>query len=137
VLNEPFGSVAALSDGAVTLADFDQGATTNFPVEGYVVTKQWAQKYPRTLAAFYKALEEGQQIADTNREAVEAAFERLPSQLGLSRETAAIMSLDSYPVSAGPVGSVDTVQLKRVVEIMQRFLGFNPAFNIDSVLMGG
>ena len=62
VLNEPFGSVAALSDGAVMLADFDQGATTNFPVEGYVVTKQWAQKYPRTLAAFYKALEQGQQL---------------------------------------------------------------------------
>lgn len=137
VLNEPFGSVAALSDGALTLADFDQGATTDFPVEGYVVTKQWAQKYPHTLAAFYKALEEGQQIADTSREAVEAAFESLPSPLGLSKETAAIMALDSYPVSAGPVGSVDAVQLRRVVEIMQRFLGFNQAFNIDSMLMRG
>jgi NitT/TauT family transport system substrate-binding protein len=137
VLNEPFGSIAALSDGAVMLADFDQGATTNFPVEGYVVTKQWAQKYPRTLAAFYQALEQGQQIADTNRAAVEAAFESLPRPLGLSKETTAVMALDSYPVSAGPVGSVDTVQLKRVVDIMQRFLGFNQAFNIDSMLMGG
>jgi len=137
VLNEPFGSIAALTDGAVTLADFDQGATTNFPVEGYVVTKQWAQKYPRTLAAFYKALEEGQQIADTNRAPVEAAFEKLPSPLGLPKETAALISLDSYPVSTGPVGSVDMAQLKRVVDIMQRFLGFNQAFNIDSMLMGG
>ena len=137
VLNEPFGSVAALSDGALTLADFDQGATTNFPVEGYVVTKQWAQKYPRTLAAFYKALEEGQQIADTSRAPVEAAFEKLPGPLGLPKENAALISLDSYPVSTGPVGSVDTAQLKRVVDIMQRFLGFNRAFNIDSMLMGG
>jgi NitT/TauT family transport system substrate-binding protein len=137
VLNEPFGSVAALSDGAVMLADFDQGATTNFPVVGYVVTKQWAQKYPRTLAAFYQALEEGQQIANTSRGAVEAAFEGLPRPLGLPRDTAAIMSLESYPVSAGPVGSVDTVQLKRVVDIMQQFIGFDPSFNIDSILMGG
>ena len=137
VLNEPFGSVAALSDGAVLLADFDQGATTNFPVEGYVVTKQWAQKYPRTLAAFYKALEQGQQIADANRGAVEAAFERLPSPLGLPKVTAAIMALESYPVSTGPAGSVDTVQLKRVVNIMQQFIGFDQAFNIDSMLMGG
>jgi len=137
VLNEPFGSVAALSDGAVMLADFDQGATTNFPVEGYVVTKQWAQKYPRTLAAFYKALEQGQRIADANRGAVEAAFENLPSPLGLPKVTAAIMSLESYPVSTGPVGSVDTAQLKRVVNIMQQFIGFDQAFNIDSMLMGG
>ena len=137
VLNEPFGSVAALSDGAVLLADFDQGATANFPVEGYVVTKQWAQKYPRTLAAFYKALEQGQQIADANRGAVEAAFEDLPSPLGLPKVTAAIMSLENYPVSTGPAGSVDTVQLKRVVNIMQQFIGFDQAFNIDSMLMGG
>ena len=137
VLNEPFGSVAALSDGAVLLADFDQGATTNVPVEGYVVTKQWAQKYPRTLAAFHKALEQGQQIADANRGAVEAAFENLPSPLGLPKVTAAIMSLESYPVSTGPAGSVDTAQLKRVVNIMQQFIGFDQAFNIDSMLMGG
>lgn len=137
VLNEPFGSIAGMADGAVLLVDFDQGATTNVPVEGYVVTKQWAQKYPRTLAAFYKALEEGQEIADTNREAVEAAFERLPSPLGLSKDTTAIMSLENYPVSTGPVGSVDTVQLKRVVDLMQQFIGFGQAFNIDSMLMGG
>jgi NitT/TauT family transport system substrate-binding protein len=137
VLNEPFGSIAGMTDGAVLLADFDQGATANVPVEGYVVTKQWAQKYPRTLAAFYKALEEGQQIADTNRGAVEAAFENLPSPLGLSKDTAAIMSFENYPVSTGPVGSVDAVQLKRVVDVMQQFIGFGQAFNIDSMLMGG
>jgi ABC-type nitrate/sulfonate/bicarbonate transport system substrate-binding protein len=59
------------------LVDLDQGATTAFPVEGYVVTKQWAVKYPHTLAAFYKALEEGQQIADTSRAAVDADGRRL------------------------------------------------------------
>jgi hypothetical protein len=26
------------------------------PLAGYVVTKQWAEKYPHTLAAFYRAL---------------------------------------------------------------------------------
>ena len=135
VLPEPFASVAEQADGAVPLADFDQGATTSFPVEGYVVTKQWAQKYPHTLAAFYQALEEGQQIADTDRAAVEAAFEDLPGPLGVSKATAAVMALDSYPVSTGPVGSVDTVQLQRVVNVMQQFLGF-PTFNIDSMLMG-
>jgi NitT/TauT family transport system substrate-binding protein len=133
---EPFGSIAEETNGAVPLADFDQGATMGFPVEGYVVTRQWANKYPHTLAAFYRALEEGQEIADTDRSAVEAALEALPGPLAVSKTTAALMSLESYPVSPGPVGSVDKVQLQRVVEVMQQFTGF-PAFNITSMLLGG
>ena len=99
VFAEPFGSIAEESEGAVPLADLDQGATTSFPVEGYVVTKQWARKYPHTLAAFYRALEEGQEIADSDRAAVEAALEAMPGPLGLSKTTAALMSLESYPFS--------------------------------------
>jgi NitT/TauT family transport system substrate-binding protein len=133
---EPFGSVAAQADGAVPLADFDQGATTSFPVEGYVVTKQWARQNPRTLAAFYRALEQGQQIADSDRAAVQAAFAALPAGLALPRTTAAVMALESYPFSSGPVGSVDTVRLQRVVDVMRQFIGF-PPFNIDSMLMRG
>jgi NitT/TauT family transport system substrate-binding protein len=136
IFPEPFESIAEQSDGAVQLADLNQGSTVSFPVQGYVVTKQWAQKYPRTLAAFYRALEEGQQIADTDRAAVEAAFEALPSPFSLSKSTAAIMELDNYPVSAGPVGTVDKVRLQRVVDAMRQFIGF-PAFNISSMLMGG
>ena len=118
VLPEPFASIAEESDGAVPLADLNQGATTSFPVEGYVVTKQWAQKYPHTLAAFYQALEQGQQIADSNRAAVEQAMEDLPSPLGLYKQTAALISLDEYPVSAGPAGTVDKARLERVVNVM-------------------
>ena len=135
VFAEPFGSIAAEADGAVPLADLDQGATMSFPVEGYVVTKQWARRYPHTLAAFYTALEQGQEIADTDRPAVEAALEALPGPLAVSGTTAAIMSLESYPVSQGPPGHVDTVRLQRVVQVMRQFTGF-PAFSIRSLLMG-
>ena len=137
VLPEPFASIAEESYGAVPLADLNQGATTSFPVEGYVATKQWAKQNPQTLAAFYRALEEGQQIADTNRAAVEHAMGQLPAPLGLSKETAALMSLDEYPVSSGPVGTVDKVRLQRVVEVMQQFLGFDQNFNINSMLING
>ena len=44
------------------------------------------------------------------------------------------MSLESYPFSSGPVGSVDTVRLQRVVDVMHQFMGFL-VFNIDSMLM--
>ena len=139
LLPEPFASEAEQAYGAVPLVDLDQGATTTFPIAGFVVTKQWAAKNPRTLAAFYRALEEGKRIADTNRAAVERAMEALPVKpvpLAVSKETAAVMALDSYPVSSGPVGAVDVVRLQRVVNVMRQFLGF-PSFNIKSMLMNG
>ena len=136
VMPEPFASDAEQADGSVPLVDLNQGATEAFPVAGYVVTKQWAQKNPHTLAAFYKALEEGQQIADTSRAAVETAMENVPAPYGVSEMTASVMALDNYPVSTGPVGSVDRDRLQRVVNVMQQFIGF-PSFNINSMLMNG
>jgi NitT/TauT family transport system substrate-binding protein len=140
VLPEPFASIAEQSDGAVPLIDLDQGATTNFPVEGYVVTKQWAQRYPRTLAAFDKALEEGQQIADSSRAAVEQAMESLPNKpvpLAVTKQIAAVMALDDYPFSTGVSYDVDKIRLQRVVDVMQQFLGFDSSFNINSMLSSG
>ena len=60
----------------------------------------------------------------------------LPKPFGVSRQTAAVLALDSYPFSTGAVGSVDKVRLARVVSVMQQFIGF-PSFNIDSMLMNG
>jgi NitT/TauT family transport system substrate-binding protein len=134
VLPEPYASNAEQAQGGVPLVDLDQGATMGFPVEGYVVTKKWAAKYPRTLAAFYAALEQGQRIADSSRAAVERAMVDMPAPFGVSAETAALMALDSYPVSDGPAGHVDQVRLQRVVDVMRQFLGF-PAFDITSMLM--
>jgi NitT/TauT family transport system substrate-binding protein len=134
VLPEPFASNAEQAQGGVPLADLDQGATMSFPVEGYVVTKQWAARHPRTLAAFYTALEEGQRIADTSRAAAERAMVDMPAPFGVSAETAALMALDSYPVSNGPPGNVDRVRLQRVVDAMRQFLRF-PEFDIGSMLM--
>ena len=59
----------------------------------------------------------------------------MPAPFGVSAETAAVMALDSYPVSTGPVGTVDKVRLQRVVDVMRQVLGF-PRFDIGSMLMG-
>src|SRR5690348_13969700 len=56
---EPFASIAEQQLGAVTLADLNQGATQEFPIEGYVVTKAWAKANPNTLRRFLAALEQG------------------------------------------------------------------------------
>jgi NitT/TauT family transport system substrate-binding protein len=130
VLPEPFASQAEQSLGVTQLADLDQGATAAFPVQGCAVTRQWAALHPATLAAFRAAFEQGQEIADTSRSAVEQAMEALPAPLRISRVTAAVMALDSYPV-----GPVDVTRIQRVADVMRQFLGF-PAFSVRSMTGG-
>jgi NitT/TauT family transport system substrate-binding protein len=131
VLPEPFASQAEQAYGVSTLADLNQGATSQFPIQGYAVTRQWAALNPHTLAAFDRALQQGQAIADADRHAVEQAMEDLPMKpvpLGLSKFTAAIMAVDNYPV-----GPVDPVRLQRVANVMSQFIGF-PSFDIKSMI---
>jgi NitT/TauT family transport system substrate-binding protein len=109
---EPFVSFGEAQAGLQELADLDQGSTQDFPIQGYAVTAAWAQKYPNTLKAFTTALDQGQQIADTDRAAVEAAIEKY---LGVPKETAAFISLPTFPLG------VDPVRLQRVVSAMTRF----------------
>ena len=107
------------------LADLDQGATTSFPVLGYVVTKQWARKYPRTLAAFYQALEQGQEIADTDQAAIQHVMVTYGSS---SRVTAALMTRETYPLG------VDISRLQRVEDLMLQFDLLGRPFQIRSIV---
>ena len=130
VLPEPFASQAEQSIGVMRLADLDQGTTAAFPVQGCAVTRQWAAQHPSELAAFRAAFEQGQEIADTDRAAVQQAMESLPAPLGVTQVTAALMVLDSYP--SGPV---DVVRVQRVADVMRQFLGF-PTFDVGSMVSG-
>ncbi|MCL2581133.1 MAG: ABC transporter substrate-binding protein [Streptosporangiales bacterium] len=131
---EPFASLAEQQLGAVPIADLNQGATQNFPIEGYVVTKQWAQQNPNTLKRFLAALEAGQEIADTNRSAVEQAFEALkgPADGQVASSIASVMALNNYPIG------IDPTRIQRVSNVMQQFGqegGRSKPFNVNSMLM--
>jgi NitT/TauT family transport system substrate-binding protein len=130
VLPEPFASQAEQSIGVTLLADLDQGATVAFPVQGCAVTRQWAAQHPGELAAFRAAFEQGQEIADTDRAAVQQAMQSLPKPLGVTAVTAAVMAVDSYPT-----GPVDVVRVQRVADVMRQFLGF-PTFDVGSMVSG-
>jgi NitT/TauT family transport system substrate-binding protein len=112
-LSEPYITVAQEKYGDQVLADLDQGDTSNFPVDGYVATQAWAQKYPKTAAAFVRAIEEGQRIANTDVTAVQAAmaqYDKLPP------EVTAAMVLSRYPI-----GPVDETRIQRVAVAMLQF----------------
>jgi NitT/TauT family transport system substrate-binding protein len=121
-LPEPFGTIAQETIGAVTLADFDQGSLQNFPIGGYIGTAQWVQSHPETVAAFLRALEEGQQVADTDRPAVEAALmdkANLTAAYAAAPLQAATMTLDTYPLT------MDVPDMQRVSDAMFEF-GLEP-----------
>jgi NitT/TauT family transport system substrate-binding protein len=123
---EPFATLAEEEIGAQPLADEDVGAAQNLPISGYVVTKQWAQKYPRTAAAFLKALEEAQRIADTNPKAVEKAVEQYSK---VTPTEAAVMAVPSFPLNTDPV------LIQRVADLMQQF-GFLPGgYNVKQMIL--
>jgi NitT/TauT family transport system substrate-binding protein len=125
---EPFVSIYEEKKGLEELADLDQGATANFPVQGVAVTQAWAQRYPNTLKAFVTALNEGQEIADTDRPAVEKAIEKF---LQLPAQVASLVALPTYPIG------VDPTRLQRVVNAMVQF-GILPksdsSFRISSMI---
>lgn len=127
---QPYASEGEQAHGLQELADVDQGVTENFPLTGYAVMGAWARQHPATLAAFTRALRQGQEIADSDRATAEAAIEKY---LGLNPRTAAVTALPDYPLSVNPT------QLQRVVDTMVQFGLLPPAqhpFKITTMTRG-
>ena len=113
-LAEPYITAAGQQYGDQVLADLDQGAVLNLPIDGYVATRAWAQQHPKLAAAFVQAIEQGQMIANHDVSAVQAIMaqnDKLPP-----RVTAAMALPATYPV--GPVVQ-ETIQ--RVASAMLEF----------------
>ena len=112
-LAEPYVTMAEETYGDQELADLDQGATLNFPIDGYVATQAWAQQHPKTVAAFVRAIEAGQELADTDPTIVRAAmakYDQLPSMV------TSVMALPDFPL-----GPVDEKRIQRTAEAMLQF----------------
>ena len=113
LLAEPYVTIAEQHYGDQELADMDQGATENFPMDGYVATQAWAEKNPKTAAAFVRAIQEGQAIAATRPPVVQAAIAKaddLPSLVTV------VMALPGFPT-----GPVNAQNIERVAEVMLEF----------------
>lgn len=126
---EPFLTQAEISAGVKSIADTDQGATENFPISGYVTTQAWAQRYPRTAAAFTAALDRGQVLADTNRAAVERV---LTKYIKVTRQAATLVVVGNYPQ-----GAVDAVQIQRVANVMHQFGVLKKPFDVAPMIGSG
>lgn len=112
-LAEPYASKAEEDYGQVELADLDQGATLNFPIAGYVATQAWARQHPQAAAAFVRAIEEGQALAEDNPSAARVSVGKSDQLPG---EVTAVMALPDFPV-----GPVDEQRMQRTADAMLQF----------------
>jgi NitT/TauT family transport system substrate-binding protein len=124
-LPEPFVTGAEEQIGAEPLADLDTGATQSLPISGYVVTRAWARKYPKTLAALRRALVQAQRIADTKPSAVELAMAHYS---GVSKTAAAVMAEPDFPLDT------DTILIQRVADLMQQFGLLKQHYDVKSMI---
>ncbi|MET9344851.1 ABC transporter substrate-binding protein [Nonomuraea sp. NPDC003804] len=99
-LVEPFLS-AARKNGAVEIIDTTSGPTAGLPLDAWGVSEDWLAKNPKTAAAFQRALAKAQQIAATDRAAVDAV---VPTYTQIPAEVAAAMKLGQFSTEVDKVG---------------------------------
>jgi ABC-type nitrate/sulfonate/bicarbonate transport system substrate-binding protein len=105
--------------------DLDQGALVNFPITAVVGSASWVRSHPHTVAAFLRAYQEGQRVADTDRAAVEQALVRHD---GVTKVVAATMTLDTYPLV------MDVPVMQRVPDAMYEFGVIAKPYNITNMI---
>lgn len=111
LLPEPFLTTAKRALGVKTIFDPASGPTADLPLDGYVVTRQFAEDNPNTVRAFREALAQAQERASDR-----AVLEPLLVQAArVDPEVAALLSASSYPTS------VNATSIQRVSDLMTQF----------------
>jgi NitT/TauT family transport system substrate-binding protein len=123
---EPFITIMEAA-GAHPLADVMTGPMDNFPISCWATTAWFAQKYPKTVAAFTRAIDEAQQVAASNQPLVRKL---LPSYIqGLQPQIANVMALGTFNTT------LSLTRMERVVDVMEEYNQLPKNFNVKSMLL--
>jgi len=123
----PFITIMETAIGAHQLMDLMTGPMANFPVVGWSTTAFEEQHYPRTVAAFQRAIEKGQQAAAANPTLVRQILSA--NMKTLSPKVASIMSLQSY------VTTLSETSMQRVATVMEQFHVLQPGFKVAPLII--
>ncbi|MCP2361214.1 NitT/TauT family transport system substrate-binding protein [Nonomuraea thailandensis] len=110
-LVEPFLS-AAKKGGATQIIDTTSGVTEGVPIDGWGVTEQWLTKYPKTAAAFHRALAKAQEVAGADRRAID---EVVPTYTQIPADTAAAMTLGTFTMEP------DKASVQKLADLMHGY----------------
>nr|WP_296069869.1 ABC transporter substrate-binding protein [uncultured Actinoplanes sp.] len=109
-VNEPFNTDARLKLGARMVVDGGAAPVTDLPMDGYFASRGWAQKNPRTAAAFQRAMDKARVIA-ADRTKVEQV---IPTYIrNADAEVTKTMTMPGFPAGNDPA------RLQRLIDLMK------------------
>jgi NitT/TauT family transport system substrate-binding protein len=111
LVGEPYIYQAESQAGAVEVMDACSGSTASLPLAGYVAMNAWVKENPAAVADFRQALARAQGNASMTGQIQHL----LPSTIGMSVQSADLITIGSYPTSTS------VLSLERVVRLMSNF----------------
>jgi NitT/TauT family transport system substrate-binding protein len=126
---EPFITNIQRTSGARAVLDTSEpgGPTAEFPVAGWGIMNTFAQRNPKTIAAFQRAIGRAQRLATTDRTTV---VKTLPTYVrGIDANTASVVTLGTYPTSLNPI------RLQRVADLMLRYGYLSKQVNVAPMMV--
>jgi NitT/TauT family transport system substrate-binding protein len=125
---EPFVTVMKKMLGARVLADTMTGQMSGFLVGGWGTLASYAQKYPKTVAAFQKAMAQAQQVAASDHGLV---VRTVPTYTSTKAGIAAVMSFDTFPTT------LTSNQLQHAVSLMRQYSFLHQNLDVAPMLQSG
>ncbi|KAB8197971.1 PhnD/SsuA/transferrin family substrate-binding protein [Nonomuraea phyllanthi] len=124
-ITEPFITANQSAFGFRTLADTMTGQTEELPIAGWMATEEWTKKYPKTLAAFNRAISKAQQAASSDRKEIE---KMLPTYTKIDAKTASVITLGTYP------SELNANRLQKVADLMLEYGYLKNSIDVKSVI---
>lgn len=122
---EPFNTRAQQSLGARPIIDMSQGPTAGFPAGGYVTTADYAKKYPKTVAAFQRAIAKAQPLLEDRK----VLREVIPTFTKIQAATVPGLHFGSYTTTTS------ATRLQRVADVMMQFGYLSKRLDVKPMIM--
>lgn len=122
----PFITVMETAIGAHQLIDLMTGPLNNIPSTGWTTTTYEEQRYPKTVAAFQRAILQAQQVVASKPDLVRSL---LPSKVkNMTTKLANIISMQTY------VPTLSETSIQRVANVMEQFGALKTKVNVAQLI---
>ena len=125
---EPFNTVMQKKLGAHALVDTMTGQMSGFLVGGWGTLASYAQKYPKTVAAFQRAMAQAQQVAASDHGLV---VRTVPTYTATKAGIASVMSFDTFP------STLSASQLQNAANLMLQNGFLHAKLDVSPMLQPG
>jgi NitT/TauT family transport system substrate-binding protein len=122
---EPFITIMKSHSGARTLADLMSGPMSGFPVSCWATTASFARKYPKTVAAFQRAIVKAARLAASNTTLVRSELPKFIKTM--NPQIAKVITLSSWNTT------LSLGRMQRVASLLERLGDLPKGFDVKSM----